>query len=116
VSDCGAMWSGEGARKSRGSAMSWLVLVLTVGAAQAATPFAKEYRSAVHTHPGNTLVDLDGSTTLDVGLEKPTSSSSGLNGGFKSESSVVLPGSGGFHKPRAKINVKYCFYYYNFKY
>ncbi|XP_036675392.3 uncharacterized protein T48 [Drosophila suzukii] len=88
------MWSGEGARKSRGSAMSWLVLVLTVGAAQAATPFAKEYRSAVHTHPGNTLVDLDGSTTLDVGLEKPTSSSSGLNGGFKSESSVVLPGSG----------------------
>ncbi|XP_016951300.1 uncharacterized protein LOC108025351 [Drosophila biarmipes] len=83
------MWSGAGARKPRGSAMSWLVLVLAVGAAQAATPFAKEYRSAVHTHPGNTLVDLEGATTLDVGLEKPTSSS-----GFKSESSVVLPGSG----------------------
>ncbi|XP_017052605.1 uncharacterized protein LOC108095833 [Drosophila ficusphila] len=76
--------------KSGGSAMSWLVLVITLGAAQAATPFAKEYRSA-GLYNGNTLVDLDGSTTLDLGLEKPTSSS-GLSGGFKSESSVVLPG------------------------
>ncbi|XP_039496172.1 uncharacterized protein LOC120454702 [Drosophila santomea] len=68
----------------------WLAIVLCVGAAQAATPFAKEYRDA-GLFNGNTLVDLDGSTTLDMGLEKPTSSS-GLNGGFKSESSVVLPG------------------------
>lgn len=73
-------------------AMSWLVLVLFWGpiGTRAATPFAKEYRSA-GLFKGNTLVDLDGSTTLDVGAEKPTSSS-GLSGGFKSESSVVLPG------------------------
>ncbi|XP_017082916.1 LOW QUALITY PROTEIN: uncharacterized protein LOC108115833 [Drosophila eugracilis] len=82
------MWSGEVA-KTRGSAISWLVLVLSSAAAQAATPFAKEYRS-VGLFNSNTLVDLDGSTTLDMGLEKPTSSS-GLNGGFKAESSVVLP-------------------------
>nr|CAA55003.1 T48 [Drosophila melanogaster] len=73
------------------SAIFWLVQVLIVGAAQAATPFAKEYRNA-GLYNGNTLVDLDGSTTLDMGQEKPTSSSSGLSGGFKSESSVVLPG------------------------
>uniref|UniRef100_A0A6P4FT37 Uncharacterized protein LOC108050899 n=1 Tax=Drosophila rhopaloa TaxID=1041015 RepID=A0A6P4FT37_DRORH len=83
------MWSGEVAQIG-GLAMCWLVLVLFLGEAQAATPFAKEYRSA-GLFNGNTLVDLDGSTTLDMGLEKPTSSS-GLNGGFKSESSVVLPG------------------------
>ncbi|KAH8294007.1 hypothetical protein KR054_007275, partial [Drosophila jambulina] len=75
------------------SAMSWLVLVLFCRAigTRAATPFAKEYRSA-GLFKGNTLVDLDGSTTLDVGAEKPTSSSGLSGGGFKSESSVVLPG------------------------
>ncbi|XP_017131255.1 uncharacterized protein LOC108148642 [Drosophila elegans] len=83
------MWS-EVVTQTGRSAMSWLFLVLSMGAAQAATPFAKEYRSA-GLFNGNTLVDLDGSTTLDMGLEKPTSSSD-LNGGFKSESSVILPG------------------------
>ncbi|KAH8326111.1 hypothetical protein KR067_001947, partial [Drosophila pandora] len=74
-----AMWPGE--------AVYWLLLAISSRAAQAATPYAKEYRSA-GVFKGNTLVDLEGSTTLDMGAEKPTSSSAG----FKSESSVILPG------------------------
>lgn len=98
-SECPSEMRSVEVAQSGPSAIFWLVQVLIVGAAQAATPFAKEYRNA-GLYNGNTLVDLDGSTTLDMGQEKPTSSSSGLSGGFKSESSVVLPGmlqnSGGF--------------------
>ncbi|XP_030376187.1 uncharacterized protein LOC115625308 [Scaptodrosophila lebanonensis] len=74
----------------------WLLLVLSYEAL-GATPFAKEYRSA-GLFTGNTLMDLDASTTLDMSVEKPTISSNGgaadlgNSVGFKSESSVVLPG------------------------
>lgn len=68
----------------------WLLLAIAPRAAQAATPYAKEYRSG-GVFKGNTLIDLEGSTTLDMGAEKPTSSS-GQSAGFKSESSVILPG------------------------
>ncbi|XP_068156400.1 uncharacterized protein T48 [Drosophila tropicalis] len=79
-----------------------LMVFMFLGAAQGATPFAKEYRSA-GLFKGNTLVDLDALTTLDMDAEKltspSTSSSSGNDNGFgdnsmafKSESSVVLPG------------------------
>ncbi|EDV43572.1 uncharacterized protein Dana_GF16462 [Drosophila ananassae] len=74
------MWPGE-------AGVYWLLLAISSRAAQSATPYAKEYRSA-GVFKGNTLVDLEGSTTLDMGAEKPTSSSAG----FKSESSVILPG------------------------
>ncbi|KAH8295314.1 hypothetical protein KR018_009947 [Drosophila ironensis] len=84
------MWPEATAGCGGGWSMYWFILAISSGAAQAATPFAKEYRNA-GLFKGNTLVDLDGSTTLDMGMEKPTSSS-GLNAGFKSESSVVLPG------------------------
>ncbi|KAH8250073.1 hypothetical protein KR026_004675, partial [Drosophila bipectinata] len=77
-----AMWPGV-------AAVYWLILAISSRTAQAATPYAKEYRSA-GVFKGNTLVDLEGSTTLDMGGEKPTSSSQ--NAGFKSESSVILPG------------------------
>ncbi|ALC46777.1 T48 [Drosophila busckii] len=81
----------------------WLLPML-LGAAMGATLIAKEYRNA-GLFKANTLMDmeLDASTTLDMGAEKPTSSSgrasiSKLNVdmdeilAFKSESSVVLPG------------------------
>ncbi|SPP81111.1 uncharacterized protein LOC117582996 [Drosophila guanche] len=84
------MWPREVAQSEIMCRIVWLALMVS-GAAQAATPFAKEYRSA-GLFKGNTLVDLDGSTTLDMAMEKPTSSSGLQTAGFKAESSVILPG------------------------
>ncbi|TDG48158.1 hypothetical protein AWZ03_005333 [Drosophila navojoa] len=86
------------------------LLLMLLGAALGATPFAKEYRSA-GLFKGNTLIDmeLDAVTTLDMGAEKLEKASGGGGGGaeaeeavnsdhmdnmmgFKAESSVVLPG------------------------